>query len=147
MEAAQNRLTAATQTFYSLLDADWMKGFYNGAADLVEVFAAGTDALGGWNIMIPAISAGLIGLIAVVMKAIAAIKAMRAALMAGEGIAAAMSGGAIGAIIAAVAALTTVITMIAGAAASAREIEKVDYRSTIDTMTSYRDNIDGLVTE
>ena len=147
VEAAQNRLTAATQTFYSLLDADWMKGFYNGAADLVEVFAAGTDALGGWNIMIPAISAGLIGLIAVVMKAIAAIKAMRAALMAGEGIAAAMSGGAIGAIIAAVAALTTVITMIAGAAASAREIEKVDYSSTIDTMTSYRDNIDGLVTE
>ena len=147
VEAAQNRLTAATQTFYSLLDADWMKRFYNGAADLVEIFAAGTDALGGWNIMIPAISAGLIGLIAVVMKAIAAIKAMRAALMAGEGIAAAMSGGAIGAIIAAVAALTTVITMIAGAAASAREIEKVDYSSTIDTMTSYRDNIDRLVTE
>ena len=48
---------------------------------------------------------------------------------------------------AAVAALTTVITMIAGAAASAREIEKVDYSSTIDTMTSYHDNIDGLVTE
>ena len=67
--------------------------------------------------------------------------------MAGEGIAAAMSGGAIGAIIATVAALTTVITMIAGAAASAREIEKVDYSSAIDTMTSYRDNIDGLVTE
>ena len=109
VEAAQNRLTAATQTFYSLLDAEWMKSFYNGAADLVEIFAAGTDALGGWNIMIPAISAGLIGLIAVIMKAIAAIKAMRAALMAGEGIAAAMSGGAIGAIIAAVAALTTVI--------------------------------------
>ena len=147
VEAAQNRLTAATQTFYSLLDADWMKSFYNGAADLVEIFAAGTDALGGWNIMIPAISAGLIGLIAVVMKAIAAIKAMKAALAAGNGIAAAMSGGAIGAIIAAVAALTTVITMIAGAAASTREIEKVDYSSTIDTMTSYRDNIDGLVTE
>ena len=37
--------------------------------------------------------------------------------------------------------------LIAGAAASAQEIEKVDYSSTIDTMTSYRDNIDGLVTE
>ena len=40
-----------------------------------------------------------------------------------------------------------ILRLIAGAAASAREIEKVDYSSTIDTMTSYRDNIDGLVTE
>ncbi len=145
--AAQNRLTAAMQEFYSLLDAEWMKGYYNGMAELVEIITAGTDAMGGWNLMIPLIAAGVVGLVAVVIKATAAIKAMYTALNAGAGIATAMSGGAIGAIIAAVAALTTVITMIVGAASQASEIEKTDYSETISSVTSYRDSIDSLVTE
>lgn len=145
--AAQNRLTAAMQGFYALLDAEWMKGYYNGMAGLVEIITAGTDALGGWNLMIPLIAAGIVGLVAVVIKATAAIKAMHAALTAGAGIATAMSGGAIGVIIAAVAALTTVITMIVGAASQASDIEKIDYSSTITSVTNYRDSIDALVTE
>lgn len=57
--AAQNRLTAAMQSFYSLLDAEWMKGFYEGMAGLVEVITAGTNALGGWNLKLPLIIASV----------------------------------------------------------------------------------------
>lgn len=145
--AAQNRLTAAMQSFYALLDAEWMKGFYDTMAALVEIITAGTDALGGWNLMIPIIAAGVTGLIAVVFKAVTAIKAMHAALAAGSGITTALSGGAVGAIIAAVAALATVVTMIAGATAMASDVEKLDYSSTISSVSNYRDTIDSLVTE
>lgn len=145
--AAQNRMTTALQSFYSLLNADWMKGFYDGMSGLVEIITAGTDVLGGWNLMIPAIAVGITGLIAVVFKAVTAIKAMQTALAVGVGITTAISGGAVGAIIAAVAALASVVTMIAGASAMASDIEKVDYGSTITSMTNYRDNIDDLVSE
>lgn len=146
--AAQNRLTAALESFYALLDAEWMKGFYDGMAGLVEIITAGTDALGGWNLMIPVIVAGVIGLISIVVKATTAIKAMQAALAAGSGIATVMSGGAVGAIIAAVAALAAVVTMIAGSASvSKNEPQKTDYSGTITSLTNYRDNIDALVTE
>ena len=145
--AAQNRLTAALQSFYALLDAEWMKGFYDGMSGLVEVITAGTNALGGWNLLIPAVAASIVGLIAVVYKAVTAIQAMRAALAAGQGIASIMSGGTIGAIIAAVGALAMVVTMIAGAAASANEIRKVDYSGTIQTVSDYHDRVDSLVSE
>ncbi|MGN0763624.1 MAG: phage tail tape measure protein, partial [Aristaeellaceae bacterium] len=145
--AAQNRLTAAAESFYALLDAEWMKDFYNGMAGLVEVITAGTDALGGWNLMIPVVAAGVAGLVAVVIKAAAAIKTMTAALSAGSGIAAAMSGGSIGAIIAAVGMLAAVVTMIAGVSARADEIRKVDYAGTIQSVSGYRDAAEALVSE
>ena len=92
------------ESFYGLLNAEWMKGFYEGMAGLVEIVTAGTDAMGGWNLMIPLIAMGITGLIAVVYKAVVAFKAMHAAIAAGNGMAAVMSGGTIGAILAAVAA-------------------------------------------
>lgn len=51
--AAQNRLTTALQGMYSLLDAEWMKGFYNGMATLVELLTAGSEVLDGWNVKLP----------------------------------------------------------------------------------------------
>lgn len=102
--ASQNRLNAAMESFYALLNAEWMKGFYEGMAGLVEIITAGTDAMNGWNLMIPLIAVGITGLIAVVYKAVVAFKAMQAAIAAGNGMATLMSGGTIGAILAAVAA-------------------------------------------
>ena len=139
--AAQNRLTTATQEFYSLLNAEWMKGFYENMAGVVEIITAGTDAMNGWNLIIPVATAGIIGLIAVVYKAVTAIKAMQAALAAGSGIASAVSGGTVGAIIAAVGLLATVATMIVGSVVKSAEVEKIDYSGTIQSITSYRDNI------
>ena len=139
--AAQNRLTTATQEFYSLLSAEWMKGFYENMAGVVEIITAGTDAMNGWNLIIPVTTAGIIGLIAVVYKAVTAIKAMQAALAAGSGIASAVSGGTVGAIIAAVGLLATVATMIVGSVSKNAEVEKIDYSGTIQSITSYRDNV------
>ena len=139
--AAQNRLTTATQEFYSLLNAEWMKGFYENMAGIVEIITAGTDAMNGWNLIIPVATAGIIGLIAVVYKAVTAIKAMQAALAAGSGIASAVSGGTVGAIIAAVGLLATVATMIVGSVSKNAEVEKIDYSGTIQSITSYRDNV------
>ena len=51
--AAQNRLTASLQSLYALLDAEWMKGFYEGMAGIVEAFVAGTEAMDGWNVKLP----------------------------------------------------------------------------------------------
>ena len=139
--AAQNRLTTATQEFYSLLNAEWMKGFYENMAGVVEIITAGTDAMNGWNLIIPVATAGIIGLIAVVYKAVTAIKAMQAALAAGSGIASAVSGGTVGAIIAAVGLLAAVATMIVGSVSKNAEVEKIDYSGTIQSITSYRDNV------
>lgn len=85
--AAQNSLTAALQSFYALLDAEWMKDFYDGAAGLVEIFTAGTEAMRGWNIAIPAALAGMAALVAVVYKAVTAFKALKMAMAAGSGLA------------------------------------------------------------
>lgn len=141
--AAQNRLTIAMQEFYSLLNAEWMKKFYEGMAGFVEILTAGTDALGGWNLILPIVTAGVIGLVAVVYKAVVAIKAMHAAFAAGSGIASVASGGVVGAVIAIAGLLATVATMIAGSIAKSNQQEKVDYGSTIQSITSYRDNVDA----
>lgn len=53
VQAAQNRLTASMESFYALLSADWMKGFYGGMASMVDTMTAGTEAMHGWNIIIP----------------------------------------------------------------------------------------------
>lgn len=145
--AAQNRLTAATQDFYALLSTEWMKGFYENMAGFVDVITAGTDAMNGWNLIIPIATAGIIGLVAVVYKAVTAIKAMYAAFAAGGGIASVASGGTVGAIIAVVALLSTVATMIAGSVSKSLQAEKVDYSGTIQSVTSYRDNVAALVAE
>jgi hypothetical protein len=72
--ASQNRLVAALQSFYSLLDAEWMKDFYEGMAGLVETFTAGTEAMDGWNLKLSVIIASVTALIAVVYKLSTAIK-------------------------------------------------------------------------
>lgn len=145
MTAAQNRLTTALQSLYSLLDAEWMKGFYDGMAGVVEAFAAGTEAMDGWNIKLPLIAAGVAGLIAVVYKLSAAFQTVRAALNAGGGLLSALSGGTLGAILAAVGAAASVITLITGGIAQAAE--PVDYSERISTLTGHRDEVAELAAE
>lgn len=59
--AAQGRLTASMQEFYALLSADWLKGFYNGMAGLVDVLTSGTHAMRGLNIIIPVAAVAFFG--------------------------------------------------------------------------------------
>ena len=51
----------------------------------VDIITAGTDALGGWNLIIPIAIAGIAGLIAIVYKAVTAIKTLQVALATGGG--------------------------------------------------------------
>lgn len=59
--AAQNRLKVATEEFYSLMDAGWMKGWYDFAANIISLFKQGTDFAGGLNILLPIIAVGFVG--------------------------------------------------------------------------------------
>lgn len=144
--AAQNRMNTSLEALYALLDAEWMKGFYNGMATLIDLLVAGSNALDGWNIKLPLIIVSAGALVAVIYKAVTALKAVKAAMAAG-GLATALSGGTILPIVAAVAALTTLATLIAGTAAKAREIDQLDYSGTIDAAKGYRDRIQPLVDE
>ena len=108
--AAQNRLTASLEAFYALLDADWMKGFYDGMSNLVDLITVGTNAMDGWNVKTLLIITSVGGLVVVIYKVVAAVKAVSAAMSAGSGIASLLSGGTLGAVVASIAALASVIT-------------------------------------
>lgn len=145
--AAQNRLTAATQDFYALLNAEWMKSFYDGMADIVNILTAGTDAMNGWNIIVPVAAAGIAALIAVTYKAVTAFKALQVAMAAGQGAAALLSGGSIAAISAALGGIALLVTSVVGASSAAAKAEKIDYSGTAASVASYRDNISSLTGE
>lgn len=145
--AAQNRLTAATQDFYALLNAEWMKNFYDGMADIVNIVTAGTDAMNGWNIIVPVAAAGIAALIAVTYKAVTAFKALQVAMAAGQGAATLLSGGTIAAISAALGVIALLVTSVVGASSAAAKTEKIDYSGTAASVASYRDNISSLTGE
>ena len=72
VQAAQNGLTTEMEEFYSLLSADWMKGFYNGMAGFVSAINSGTDGMQGLNLVIPLVVAGILGLTVAVQGSAAA---------------------------------------------------------------------------
>ena len=53
VKAAQERLNVAQEQFYSLLNADFIKGWYDGLAQIVNTITNGTEKLGGLNIILP----------------------------------------------------------------------------------------------
>ena len=69
VEAAQGRLTAATEEFYSILGGDMLKGFYNTLAAIINIFNDGTSATNGWNIALGLIAAAFVLLNGVVRAA------------------------------------------------------------------------------
>ena len=67
VEAAQNNLTNSMENLYAYLSSDVLTGFYNGLANLVDIFVDATDAVGGFNLKIPLAVAGIMGLISAIM--------------------------------------------------------------------------------
>ena len=52
VEAAQNNLQNSLEGLYStLMNGDTLKGFYNGMAGFVDLFTAGTEAMGGMTLV------------------------------------------------------------------------------------------------
>lgn len=55
VEAAQGRLNAALEEFYSsIMNGNMLKSWYDGLAGIVGVLNSATDATGGWNIKLTA---------------------------------------------------------------------------------------------
>lgn len=131
--AAENRLAAATQDLYALLDAEWLKSFYNGMAGLVEIMARGTEATRGMNLVLPIAIVAFVGLAAVIHKVQIAYAAAATTAAAFKAIAFGPMG-----IIAAVAAIAGV-TAIAGGISQA--IQPTDYSGQINSTQEQIDRI------
>ena len=80
VEAAQNNLTNSMEKFYSVLSANTLTDFYNGAAGIVDFLNAATEATGGLNLKIPATIAGLLGVVSVVAKVVSEIRKLKVIL-------------------------------------------------------------------
>ena len=68
VSAAQGRMKAAFEEVYALLDANWLKGFYDGLANIASGFADVTDSVHGLNVIIPIVAVGLYSLVSNVSK-------------------------------------------------------------------------------
>jgi len=75
--AAQDRMKQSLENLYSLMNANVLKGFYDGIAGLVNGFVSGTEAMRGWNVYLPVLTAGLIGLLTNINSIKAAIASIR----------------------------------------------------------------------
>ena len=113
--ASQERLTLAQEKFYSLLDASVIKGWNDALAGMINLITAGADAWNSWNIVLPAVAAGIV-------TVVAAIKLMHAAangvttLLTKHPIVAAIAAGA-----AVLATLVTGLSAVAKATAQAKQ--------------------------
>lgn len=129
IEAAQNDLANSAENLYSILNADFLAGAYRSAAKLVDVFAGATDALNGWNLIIPSIAAGLLGLIGALAKINKLIISMGAAKGAISKLSAFTSGGGIGLAIGGIATIATIFgAFISGIETSEDRIEEYTKR-------------------
>lgn len=68
VEAAQNNFKNSVESLYSVLKSDTLVSFYNGMANIVDVFTAGTNAVNGFNLKIPLVASGIMLVVAAVMK-------------------------------------------------------------------------------
>lgn len=76
--AAQERLTAAQEQFYSLMSGNVIKDWYNSLTGVVTMINNGTKALNGWNIYIPLIVGGVTALVLVLWNLKAVLVAITA---------------------------------------------------------------------
>lgn len=58
--ASQENMSRALEDLYANLQPNLIKGFYDTMAGFVDLISAGTDALNGWNIILPAVAAGIV---------------------------------------------------------------------------------------
>lgn len=57
--ASQERLNVAQERFYSLLDANVIKGWNDALAGFINMITNGADALGTWSVIVPVVAGAL----------------------------------------------------------------------------------------
>ena len=150
VEAASNRFEAALENLYSLLDANWMKGAYDGLAAFINLVASGTDIMKGLNVTIPATALALGAVVAVIAKIVSAVNNLSKAMSTLgklQGLASILSGGTVGAVVAGVAGIMTLITTVVGLIKKTSEIKLPDYSEQLTGVTNYVDTITPLINE
>ena len=73
VEAAQNNLKNSAEQLYAVLSGEALISFYNTLAKIVDVFASATDAVGGLNLKIPLMAAGIMLVAGAVAKLVGVI--------------------------------------------------------------------------
>ena len=122
--AAQERLTIAQEKFYSLLDSNVIKTWYDSLAGYINMINQGAAAWGEWTVIVPVV----IGLITALAIAIQGIDFSLTALMTKHPVLMAIAAGA-----AAIAGLITVINAVASSIETA-EKKMARLEETLDTM-------------
>jgi|GEM_PF-5065958 len=111
--AAQDDYKNSLENLYSMvMNADMLKGFYNSATDIIDVFAKGIEVTDGWTLKIPALVLGFIALTGAVMGTVKAVRLLSVG---------SMTLGGFGAIAAGVGIVATLATTISGAIATANQ--------------------------
>lgn len=112
--AAQDRMKASLEELYNLLSSDLMKTGYGMLTSLIEGFTGATEAMGGMNLVIPVVVAGITLIITTIGKFRAAWKATEAITKTGK-LFGMFSGMSLSPIIAGITALTAVLSLAGGA--------------------------------
>lgn len=147
VEAAQNNLKNSAEELYAVLSANTLAGAYNTIAGIVDVFTAGTTALDGWNLKLPAIIAGIAGLAVGVAKLITTVRGFIAA----GGISGIVNGLAAGqlhitAILVALGALATLVGVIISAVKK-DPIDLTELNQQLDEINSKAEGLSNIKDE
>ena len=137
--AAQERLNIAQEKFYSLLDANVIKSWYDMLSGIVNVITSGTESLGGLNLIIP-VTIGLITTLIVTLKSLKASAEAAGAASIGSFM---VESHPIMMIITAVGALITVMTALGNVlSASKKKFEEAS-----EAISKLKSEIDDVLTQ
>lgn len=142
--AAQGKFRASLESLYGLMNAEWMKGFYNALSGVINLFTAGSEALGGWNLKIPALAIGIGSVVVVIMKLVAGLVALKKAAAA-TSLISGLATGPWGAAIAAIGLIVALVTTLAGGIKKA--LEPVDNTELQQKLTEHRNMVAELTKE
>ena len=132
--ASQERLTLSQEKFYSLLDANVIKGYNDALAGMLNMITSGAEAWGNWTVILPAV-AGAIVSVTVALNAMNAAAAGTKTMLTRHPIIAGIAAGA--------AALAVLITTI-NAFGSAIETQAERIERANKLLTESRENINSI---
>lgn len=147
VEAAQNNFKNSVESLYSVLKSDVLVSFYNGMANIVDVFTAGTNAVSGFNLKIPLVASGIMLVVAAVMKLKTIIGEMRAAKTLTSALTALTSPVGFGVILASITAAISIFGAIKSSIENAAANRLTEYNQQIEEKTSKAKNIRAIADE
>ena len=139
VKAAQERLNVAQEKFYSLLDANVIKSWYDMLSGIVSVITSGTESLGGLNLIIP-VTIGLITTLIITLKSLKASAEAAGAASIGSFM---VESHPIMLIITAVGALITVMTTLGNVLFASRK----KFEEASEAVSKLKSEIDDVLTQ